>query len=302
MQKIIPHLWFDQKAEVAADFYTSVFKAGRVLNKTHYTKAGRDIHGMEAGSVMTVEFEIGGHQMIALNGGPIFTPNPSISFFVYRKTKEEIDELWKALSDGGTPLMPLETYPFSPYYGWIQDKFGVSWQLIIWEQDGDIPPVMPSLMFIGNNDGKADEAIDFYISVFKNSSRGQTARYGDMPGDAVFPAEHIAYADFTLEGQKFVAMDSGKDHKFNFNEGISLMVIGKDQAEIDYYWDKLSAVPEAEQCGWLKDKFGVSWQVVPAGMEKILNDPDQDKAERGMAAVLKMKKIDIEELRRALVN
>jgi len=300
MQKIIPHLWFSANAEEAVNFYTSVFRGGKIHSTTRYLEAGKEIHGMDAGTVLTMSFEIEGYQLIALNGGPVFTPNPSISFFVDRQTKEELKKLWDSLLDGGKALMPLAEYPFSPYYGWVQDKYGVSWQLMLPSEETDqLPPLMPSFMFIGENDGKANEAIDFYVSVFKNSSRGITVRYGDMPGDAPFPAENIAYADFIIEGQKFAAMDSGKDHTFNFNEAISLMVMCKDQEEIDYYWEKLSAVPESEQCGWLKDKYGVSWEIIPEGMEEVLNNPDKEKANRGMEAMLKMKKIDIQALNRA---
>lgn len=297
MQKIIPHIWFDKDAEEAAKFYTSVFQDGKIISTTHYPEAGQEVHGMEAGTVLTINVQMEGYHFTLLNGGPHFTPNPSISFFVDRKTKEEIDELWEKLSEEGTELMPLNTYPFSPYYGWVQDKYGVSWQLMLFEEDEEIPPAMPSLLFVGENCGNADEAIDFYVSVFRNSRRGMTARYESEIGPN--KKDDIAYADFELEGQKFAAMDSGLEHAFTFNEAISLMVMCEDQEEIDYYWEKLSAVPEAEQCGWLKDKYGVSWQITPRGMEEMLNNEDKEKAARTMEAMLEMKKINIADLEEA---
>lgn len=298
MQKITPHIWFDKEAKEAADFYSSIFKDGKVLSTTHYPEAGKEVHGMEAGTVLTAEFEIMGMKFIALNGGPHFKPNPSISFFVSGESKEMIDELWDKLSPEGKVLMPLDKYPFSEWYGWIEDKYGVSWQLILPGAEGDPrPPIMPSLLFVGDKFGKAEEALNFYVSVFKDSEIGMIAHYG--PNQEPNKEGTVMYSDFKLLDQWFAAMDGALEHDFDFNEGISLLVTCKDQEEIDYYWEKLSAVPESEQCGWLKDKYGVSWQIVPAGMEKMLNDPDKGKSNRAMEAMLKMKKIDIEKLRQA---
>ncbi|MDB5255006.1 MAG: 3-demethylubiquinone-9 3-methyltransferase [Candidatus Nomurabacteria bacterium] len=292
MQKIIPSIWFDHNAEEAANFYLSVF-GGTLGEKTHYTEAGHDIHGMEAGTVLTINFELRGFSFLGLNGGPAFTLNPSVSFMVRCENAEKVDELWEKLSEGGKVLMPIDTYPFNERYCWVQDKYGVSWQVLVAEG----PKIAPSLMFISNNTGKAEEAINFYTSVFKNSSVGKLARYGaDQPVDE----GNISYGDFMLEGQQFVAMDSGRMHDFNFNEAISLIVECKDQEEIDYFWDKLSADSKAEQCGWIKDKYGLSWQIVPEGMmEKMLNDIDQAKAGRAMAAMMDMKKIDIAGIQKA---
>src|SRR5689334_8905990 len=124
MQKITPHIWFNKEAEEAVRFYMSAFNNGEVLSTTHYSEAGHDIHGMDAGTVLTVEFKIEGMKLIALNGGPHFKINPSISFMVHMPSAEEVDALWNALSAEGTVLMPLDEYPFSKRYGWIQDKYG----------------------------------------------------------------------------------------------------------------------------------------------------------------------------------
>lgn len=290
IQKITPHLWFNTEAEVAAAFYTDIFHNGKVLDTTYYTEAGYEIHGMKAGTVMTVEFEIEGMNFIALNGGPLFTFNPSISFFVNCPAKDEVNDLWADLSDGGTPLMPLDSYPFSERYGWIQDKYGLSWQ-VIYTDDISERKIFPSLLFVGEVCGKAEEAITFYTSLFDGSAIDGFSRYG--PDQEPDKEGTVAYADFTITDQKFAAMDSAREHHFTFNEGISLLVRCESQKEVDYLWEQLSAVPEAEQCGWLKDKYGVSWQIVPAVLYQMLRQADNQKAERITEAILQMKKLDI---------
>lgn len=298
MQKIVPNLWFANEAEEAARFYTSVFADGSAGRVTRHDEASAEVSGQPAGSVLAVEFEIEGCEFVGINGGSIFKPNPSISFFISRDTKEEIDALWERLIDGGTALMPLDTYPFSDRYGWVQDRYGVSWQLILPKPSGDPrPALIPSLLFVGEVCGKVDEAIDFYTSVFQDAQRGTTVRYGaEHPAEE---AENIMYADFTLAGQWFVAMESALAHDFAFSEGISLLIRCETQDEIDRYWEQLSAQPDAAQCGWVKDRYGVSWQIAPTILDEMLADPDPEKAGRVMKAMLPMKKLDIEELQRA---
>jgi predicted 3-demethylubiquinone-9 3-methyltransferase (glyoxalase superfamily) len=296
MQKIIPHLWFDTNAEEAANFYTSVFRKGSVGEITRYTEAGYEVHKMKAGTVLTVEFSIEGFEMLALNGGPVFTFNPSISFMVHCPTKEEVDELWNKLSPGGQALMPLDAYPFSERYVWVKDKYGVSWQIMYME--GAERKIYPVLMYVGDVAGKAEEAIDHYISVFKNSKKGDIARY--PAGLEPEKEGTIMYGDFYLEGQRFGAMDSANPgHEFNFNEAVSLLVLCKDQKEIDYFWEKLNRDPNEGQCGWLHDRWGVSWQIAPEGMGRMLNSRDKAASDRAMNAMLEMKKIDIALLKKA---
>ncbi|MEL7835136.1 VOC family protein [Fodinibius sp. Rm-B-1B1-1] len=292
-QKIVPHLWFDRQAEEAVGFYTSLFENSQIGETTRYGEAGQEVHGQKPGSVMTIEFKLAGHQFIALNGGPHFKFTPAISFIVNCELEEEVDELWANLSQGGEPLMPLDEYPFSKKYGWIEDKFGLSWQVILAE--GNVPQkIMPSLMFVGEAYGQAEEAINFYTSLFNNSEIKQIARYG--PDQEPDKEEAIMYADFKLHGQMFAAMESAHEHDFFFNEAISLLVECESQKEIDYFWENLSAVPEAEQCGWLKDKFGVSWQVAPMILHEMLRDSNTEKVERVTKAFLQMKKFDIQKL------
>lgn len=295
MQKITPFLWFNDNAEEAVNFYTSVFDDSRIEKVSVYDEASAAASGKSAGSVMTVLFYLYDQEFVALNGGPAFKLNPSVSFFVYGKTEKEVEELWQNLSTGGKILMPLDKYPFSEKYGWAEDKFGVSWQVML--ATGEMEQyIIPSLMFTENS-GKAEEAINFYTTVFKNSNPGNFFRYED--GQAPDKDSKIAYADFSLEGQKFAAMDGGHMHDFSFNEAVSFVVKCQDQSEIDYYWQKLSAFPQSEMCGWCKDRYGISWQIVPTILNKYLTDKDVNKSQTVMKAMLGMKKIVIAGLEKA---
>jgi predicted 3-demethylubiquinone-9 3-methyltransferase (glyoxalase superfamily) len=296
-QKIIPHLWFDAQAKEAAAFYAEVFPESRVRNTTV-------LKDTPSGDCDVVSFEVWGHDFMAISAGPHFQINPSISFFVnYDPSRMDharamLDQGWERLSTGGKALMPLGKYPFSERYGWIQDRYGVSWQLILGDPKGDSrPPIVPSLMFVGTKAGQAEAAIGLYTSVFRDSQRGLVARYG--PGQAPDQEGTLMFADFRLLGQWFAAMDSAQDHRFDFNEAVSLLVSCDTQADIDYYWERLSAVPEAEQCGWLKDKFGVSWQISPAVMEEMMARATPEQMRRLTRAFLPMKKLDLATLEAA---
>ena len=151
--------------------------------------------------------------------------------------------------------------------------------------------ITPFLWF----DSNAEEAAEFYVSVFNNSRIINITRYGKEGFEIHGRAEGSAMTvDFEIEGQRFIALNGGP--YFKFSEAISFSVDCKSQKEIDIYWEKLSANPKAEQCGWLKDKFGLSWQITPAALSRMLNDPDPQKSQRVMNAMLKMKKIDIDQL------
>ena len=296
MKKIIPHLWFDTQAKEAAAFYASVFPDSNVTNVGV-------IKDTPSGDCDVVSFEVMGTSFQAISAGPLFQINPSISFMVNLDpskdagARERIDEIWEKLIEGGRALMPLDAYPFSKRYGWVEDKYGVSWQLILTDPEGeDRPPVIPSLLFTQDKAGKAEEATDYYLSIFKDAKRGAIARY--PAGMEPEKEGTIMFTDFTLAGQWFTAMDSARQHAFTFTEGVSLIVECDTQEEIDYYWEKLSAVPEAEQCGWIKDRFGVSWQITPADMERFMQG-DPEGVKRATQAMLGMKKIDMAALKAA---
>lgn len=282
-QMIIPHFWYDNEAKEAAEFYVSAF--GQNSKITDVTT----IHDTPSGSADIVSFVILGQEFMAISAGPLFKINPSISFHVKCKTVAEVDEIWEKLSLGGTALMDLGDYPFSKRYGWIQDKFGVSWQVIYTEGDFE-QRITPAFMFTKDVCGKAEEAINYYASIFPDAEAQILARYA--PGEEPDEEGTVKYAQFILAGQEFGAMDSAWSHDFTFNEAVSLIINCKDQAEINYFWDMLSAVPEAEQCGWIKDKYGISWQIIPEIMGELMSkDP-----EKTTPVMLKMKKIIIEDL------
>lgn len=299
MQKITPHLWFDKEAKEAVSFYTSIFPDSKI---THTST----LHGTPSptGDCDILSFELAGQPFMAISAGPDFKFNPSISFFLNfdpsrdEKAREKLDAIWEKLSQGGMALMPLQEYPFSKHYGWMQDKYGISWQLILTDPKGDERPfIVPSLMFVGEVCGKAEEATDFYMSVFKNSKRGAAARY--PKGMEPDKEDSMMFTDFQMNDQWFAAMDSAHKHDFQFNEAVSFLIPCEDQNEIDYFWEKLSAVPEAEQCGWLKDRYGVSWQVSPTAIGEMMKNGTPEQVERLTQAFLSMKKYDIAKLKEA---
>lgn len=304
MQKITPHLWFAKEAKEAAEFYVSLFENSKITNIT-------TLHNTPSGDCDVVSFELSGQNFMAISAGPLFKFNPSVSFHVKCKTKDEVDAMWNKFSEGGTVLMELGEYPFSEKYGWIQDKYGLSWQLIYVGESKIKQKITPVLMFVGDVCGKAEEAVNFYTSVFSalprrdlasgghNAEIGHIFRYGK--GEEPDKEGSLKYAAFTLENQEFGAMDSAHEHPFTFNEAISFMVHCETQQDLDYYWKKLSADPAAEQCGWLKDKYGLSWQIVPNILGEMLADKDPKKVAKVTESFLAMKKFDIEKLKKAFI-
>jgi predicted 3-demethylubiquinone-9 3-methyltransferase (glyoxalase superfamily) len=295
--KIIPYLWYDKEAKEAAAFYCAILPNSKITNMI-------TLHDTPSGDCDIVSFELAGQPFMAISAGPLFKFNPSVSFFLNfdpsrdKNARENLDAAWEKLSQGGSALMPLDKYPFSERYGWIQDKYGLSWQLILTNPEGEERPfIVPSLLFVGDVCGKAEAASDFYLSVFNNTKRGLIARY---PKGAEPDKEGtIMFTDFMIENQWFAAMDSAHEHKFAFNEAISFLVSCDNQKEIDDYWEKLSAVPNAEVCGWLKDKFGLSWQVHPAAMDEMLQRGTKEQIARVTQAFLPMKKFDLAALQKA---
>jgi len=288
MQKITPCLWYQGQAEEALNRLTSLFDNSAVHHIERYPE-GRDepyMKNME-GKILTAIFEAAGHRFMSLDGSADFKFTPAISFFVNCETEDEIDTLWRELANGGNIMMPFQEYPFSKKFGWCADKYGVSWQLSLAPREQKISPF---LMFVGEQDGKAEEAINFYTSLFDKSSI-ESIRHQE--------SGTVEHALFKLNGQEFMAIDGGTAHDFGFNEAISLYVECETQDEVDHFWNNLSVVPESEQCGWLKDKYGVSWQIVPKRLGELMGDPDPEKAGRVMNAMLQMKKIDVAELEKA---
>ncbi|HYE09256.1 MAG TPA: VOC family protein [Patescibacteria group bacterium] len=290
MQKIIPHLWFDKEADEASKFYVSLFENSKLKDKTI-------LNDTPSGTVDMITVELAGQEFMLLSAGPYFKFTPAVSFLIACSTVAEVETLWGKLIQDGQALMPLDSYPFSEKYGWVIDKYGLSWQVMHMGDFEMKQKITPTLMFVGDQCGNAEEAIRFYTSTFNDSKIGDIVRYGEDA--APNKPETIEHVTFTLESQSFSAMDSAYDHDFTFNEAISFVVNCDTQEEIDYYWGRLSAVPEAEQCGWLKDKYGLSWQIIPTIMNAMMKNKDPRKLAQVTEAFLKMKKFDIAELMKA---
>jgi predicted 3-demethylubiquinone-9 3-methyltransferase (glyoxalase superfamily) len=289
MQKIIPHLWFDKEAKEATAFYATLFPNSSV-------DSVNTIIGTPSGDTDIISFTLSGQKFMAISAGPYFKLNPAISLFVTFETEAEIDAVWDRLKDGAKIMMEYQKYPWATKYGWLEDRFGVSWQLSMSENHQMGQKITPMLMFTQSVAGKAKEAIEMYTSIFPGSSTEMTVPYEKGEGDV---EGYLKHSRFTLLDTNFMAMDSSAPHQFTFNEAVSFIVKCDTQEELDEYWAKLSAVPESEQCGWCKDKFGVSWQIVPSIMDEMMSCGDQEKTARVTQAFLKMKKFDIATLQKA---
>lgn len=287
MDRITPCLWFDTNAVDAVMFYTTLFAKSSTGGIVKYGPGAP----MPEGTICTINFTLCGQSFLALNGGPVFKFTPAISFFAWCDSREEIDHLWKELSYQGIVMMDIDTYPWSERYGWCQDRFGISWQLMLAPRKQKITPC---LMFVGDKSGKAKEAINLYTTTFPKSNVNTLAVYekdeGDTPG-------YIKHGSFSLEGYEFIAMDSSGPHHFGFSQATSFIINCDTQQEIDHYWDLLSKDGEVQQCGWLLDKYGVAWQIVPSIVPQLLHDPI--RGPKAMAAVLKMVKLDIAQIEQA---
>ncbi len=277
--KIVPHLWFDKEAVDAVNFYVSIFPDSKVTGKSTIT-------GTPGGGVDILTFHLWGQGFMAINAGPMFKINPSISLYVYCGSVNEIERLYLELSNGGMVMMPLDKYPWSEKYAWVQDKFGITWQLDIDDIIGH-QKIVPSLLFANEK------------SIFPDSNIILEAPYDKS---ANLPDDTLLFAQFKLDNFLMNAMSSILKHDFDFNEAVSLMVYCETQEDIDYYWNKLSDEGEEQQCGWIKDKFGVSWQVVPIEMDKMMLTTNQEQLDRVTSAMLKMIKLDISLLRKAFAN
>jgi predicted 3-demethylubiquinone-9 3-methyltransferase (glyoxalase superfamily) len=280
-ENITPCLWYNGQAKEAAALYCSVFTDAKIT----------------AQSPIVTAINVSGHSITLLDGGPMYKPNPSISFFYICEKEDELNNIWNAFSKEGTVLMPLDKYPWSEKYGWINDKFGISWQIALGKLSDVGQKITPCLMFTGKQYGRADEAIAHYSSIFKNVKVDGILRYGanELPDQE----GKVKHAQFALNDQKFMIIESAAPHNFTFTEGISLTIHCETQKEIDYYWEKLTESGAESMCGWLKDKFGVSWQIIPTVLNKIMSDPA--KAGKAAQAFMSMRKLNIEQIVQASI-
>jgi predicted 3-demethylubiquinone-9 3-methyltransferase (glyoxalase superfamily) len=275
-ENITPCLWYNNQAREAANLYCAAFENAKIT----------------AQSPIVTAIDVNGQSLTLLDGGPMYKPNPSISFYYICEKADELDRAWNTLSKEGMVLMPLDKYPWSEKYGWINDKFGVSWQISLGKLSDVGQKLTPCLMFVGKQYGRADEAITHYSSIFKNVNVEGILRYGK--GESPDEEGRIKHAQISLNNQKFMLMESAAAHQFGFSEGISLTILCDNQDEIDYYWEKLTESGQESMCGWLKDKFGVSWQIIPSIMGSIMTDPA--KAGKAAQAFMSMRKLNIEQI------
>jgi predicted 3-demethylubiquinone-9 3-methyltransferase (glyoxalase superfamily) len=290
MKKITPFLWFNNQAEEALNFYVSVFPGSKIEKLTFYGAEGPG----KQGTVKSCRFLLMGEEFLAIDGGPGFVFTPAISFVVNCDTQEEADALWEKLSAEGEVLTPLDHYALLRKYGWIRDKYGITWQLEIMSSSQKI---MPLLLFTGKQNRRAEDAMVFYAAVFEDAQPLEMERYID--GELGDPYS-VRRARLLLVDQELMVTDSNIDSAYLFTPAISLFVDCKTQAEIDKFWEKLSADGgEKGMCGWLTDQFGVSWQVVPSTLVDWINDPNPVKSQRVIQGLLAMRKLDIEDLRKA---
>ncbi len=271
---LYPCLWFDGNAKQASGFYCSVFQNSKIVDD----------------NPLVVTFMLNGKQIMGLNGGPMFKFNPSISLFVYCETLEETNSVWNKLIEGGKELIPIDKYPWSERYGWLEDKFGFTWQISIQDSDDSKLTITPAMLFTGDQFGRAEEAINFYSSVFANSSKDLLIHYEDNDPNK----GKVLYSEFRLNNYSIIAMDGPGVHEYTFNEAVSFTVSCRTQEEIDYYWSRLTEGGIEGQCGWLRDKFDVWWQIVPEILATLMNDPS--KSDRVINAFMHMKKFEIEKL------
>lgn len=285
-QTLIPHLWYDTQALEAAQTYTQVF-ANADIDWTH------TLSDTPSGQAHLVQFHLGDLSLAAISAGPYFQLNESASLMVRLKDKAEVDRIYQALGHNGQDLMPLGQYPFSDYYVWFKDAFGLSWQLMLDPELSDKDyHIDTCLLFSMDQVGLADDFLSYYSTVFDSARIGHRSYY--QAGQAPDQRAKLNYGELFIQDQRLVVMDHGYTGVAQFNEAFSFMVYVDTQKEADAYYQALSAVPQAEQCGWVKDKFGLSWQIVPRIIMEAYGkySPQQLKAMND--AIMSMKRLDIE--------
>lgn len=277
---IFPCIWFNQNGSEAAKFYTAVFRNSKITMDTS----------------MVVNLEIEGQKLMFLSVGPQFRPNLTVSLMLMCDSKDEVEEYYQKLSENGKIMMEIDAYPWSEKYAWVEDQFGISWQLY-YSKEKFNQKFSLVLMFTGKNNGKCREAIEYYTSIFPNSNIEGVMNYPDGQGE---PSENIAHSQFQIDQYTMMAMDSSHQHNFNFSEGTSIVVMTNDQEETDFYWNRLTEEGEESMCGWLKDRYGFSWQITPKRLIELTNTDNPEKNKKAFDAMLKMKKIIIKDIEDAI--
>lgn len=276
---VYPCLGIRGKIAEASEFYMQTFGDGKVLTN----------------SEIVILIELSGQKFMLLNDGPSSSPNPSISFMVICETENETEQYYNKLTVGGKVLMAIDNYPWSSKYGWVEDKFGVSWQLYTGSKADTPQKFCPTFMFTGVKAGQAKTAIQDFTQLFPDSNIQGIMNYGVGEGDS---EDFVKHAQFKIKDYIMMAMDSSANHAFGFNDAISIVVECDTQDEIDKYWAHLTASGGHEvACGWLTDQYGISWQIIPKNIVKWVTDPIS--GQRAMQAMMKMKKLIIADLENA---
>lgn len=271
IKQLYPCIWFDNNAKIAADFYCSIFREGCILQETS----------------ITVSFKIAGTQFLGINGGQRYAPNPAISYFVYCGGESEIERLYMELSKDGKIMMPLGKYDWTEKYAWVEDRFGVSWQLDV-DPINSAQGIVPCLFFGNEKYMMVKPAIEQYTQIFDDSRVLMEMGY---PSGTEMPADALLFAQFKLDGFIFNAVSSPQKHEFDFSPGNSFVIVCYTQAQIEYYWEKLGEEGRFDECGWLTDRYGVSWQIIPAILPSLMTD--SRIAEHVMNTLLQMQRLDI---------
>lgn len=288
MQKIVPVIWSAGKAKQMVELYSTAFGATVTSSQT-YPDDMPAKRADFAGQLMSVELDVKGLMLSIINADDTYTPNPSISLMMNfdpsagGDARQELEAAHAALmTAGATELMPLDSYDFSDYFAWVQDPFGVSWQLMLTNPAGEPrPAVLPAIMFTRGNHAMA--FTEKLLELFPGSELGNRML---MPGTD----DQVLFSDANIAGDWIMITDGGPGHEFTFSGGVSLLVRAADQQEIDRLWEALSAVPEAERCGWCIDEYGISWQVIPQNLGELMASPAAHQK------LMRMGKINIAEL------
>ena len=283
-QNTLVHLWFKgEDLKNAVDKYTKIFENSKILRSINFDTPFDT-------TADCIEFTLGGRVFQAINAEPAFEFNNSFSFVVMCPSQEDLNTKWTNLiSNGGKEIMPLEKTDFAECYGILEDEFGLTWHVFL---DGQMHfdfEVVPVMMY---PQGKTKEALEFYSTVFKDFAINFVDYLDEEKNNIIFSC-------FTINGSDYFAWDNLEEVDYPFNESTSIMIECETQEEIDYYWDKLSADKNDGQCGWTKDRFGLSWQIIPKYVNEVFFNQGKEKYNKISSAMLEMKKLDIEKLKQA---
>lgn len=277
---IIPAFWCNGTMAEQARAYAALFP-------------GATIDGQEpaawAPDAPGATLALDGCPVQLIDGGPMYAPTPAISLFVQRADEAGVRALWDALAEGGAVLIPLEAWPWARLYGWVQDRWGVSWQVNLGPVAEVGQAVLPYLTFVGAAAGKVRAALDLYARAFPDLT---VDGIHDHDGSGPDPAGTVMHAQVRLRGGTMMLSDSAHAHAWGFTPGTSLSVLCADQAQVDRLWDLFLDGGQPSRCGWLTDAFGLSWQIVPQVLHDIMTTGTRDQKARAVAAFLPMDRLD----------